>query len=176
MTMAGEQAGSYVLLGKIVKPHGIRGELKVFPYTELPENVLEYKELFLSLAEPFHPEQRSMINGRMQGKFVIMRLDRCNDRNTAELLAGMEIYIERSALPELDDDEYYLRELIGKKAISQGQEFGTIRDIVSGSGHDLLNIISAEGKEILVPLVTEFIIEFKVDSVVFDLPPGLLEL
>ncbi len=174
--MTGERAGGYVLLGKIVKPHGIRGELKVYPYTEQPGNILVYKELLLSPADSFDPEIRELIRGRVQGKYVIMCLDQCPDRNTAELLAGMEIYIERSALPELDEDEYYLRELLGKTAVFNGTPFGAICNIVSGSGHDLLLVVSDDGKDILIPLIDEFIVEHDGDRVIFDLPPGLLEL
>ncbi len=169
-----EQAGAFVLLGTIVKAHGVRGDLKVFPYTEKAENLLAYKELFLTPSDSFNPLKRKQIQGRVQGKFVLLTLEQCADRNTAEALAGQDIYIRRSALPELDEHEWYLFELQGKKAVADGQEFGIIRNILPGTGHDLVQILSAEGKEILIPLVDEFIVAHETDKVVFDLPPGLL--
>ena len=91
MAPAGVNTGEYVLLGKVTKPHGIRGEVKIFPFSGQPENFLEYEEIILA---PEGSEKRvpyRIIKARVQGKQALVQLEGCSTRTDAESLVGWQV-------------------------------------------------------------------------------------
>ncbi len=177
MGETGKHTGNgYILLGKITKPHGIRGELKVLSYTEQLERFKRYDTLYLSRddGKSYLPYTREKM--RLQGTSVILKLKGCDDRNSAETLVGCKLSIEEKELPPPEEGEFYLYELEGKEAFdTEGKRIGTIASVLIGQGQDLLQIISDSG-EVLVPLVSEFLVERDDVKIVLDLPQGLLEI
>jgi 16S rRNA processing protein RimM len=170
------QAETFILLGTITKPHGIQGELKVRPYTETPGNISQYRRLFLSADKGKSRAPYTNILTRVSGNAVILRLEECSTRNQAEQLSGMQIWLPSSDLLPIGEDEFYLYTLEGKQAKTvAGLILGKIKAIVCTSGQDILVIQDAQ-KEYLVPLVRQFIVAIDEEMVVFDLPPGLLEI
>ena len=107
---------------------------------------------------------------------VLLRLEECASRDQAEQLSGMQIWLSSCDLLPVGKDEFYLYTLEGKQAMTAaGLILGKISAIVCTSGQDLL-VIQDVQKEYLVPLVREFIVVIDEEKVVFDLPPGLLEI
>lgn len=171
----GGHPDGYVLLGKIVKPHGIRGELKLFAFTEFPENLQQYRQLYLSGDQGENLHCWEVHKSRIQGKFVLCALKGCHNRNQAEELVGSGVWVKEDDMPALDTDEYYLHSLEGKTAVdSSGSRIGVIEAVLTGSGQDLLKIMN-NGEEYLVPLVSEFIRSISDEQVTMELPQGLLE-
>ena len=175
MTSAGSDTGDFILLGKVTKPHGIRGEVKVYPYSGQPENFLDYREVFFTFNEgeriPYTVEK-----SRVQGKLVILKLKECTTRNQAEEMIGHEIWLNKNDLADLDDDEYYWHDLVGKRvATKDGDRIGTIKGILETGAHDIL-AIEDQGREYLVPFNEAFVVTVDDTEVVLDLPPGLLEI
>ena len=170
------QAETFILLGTVTKPHGIQGELKVRPYTETPGNIARYRRLYLSADNGNSRVPYTNFHARVSGNSVILRLEECSTRNQAEQLAGMQIWLPSSDLLPIGTDEFYLYTLEDKQATTaSGLILGKITAIVSTSGQDILVIQDAQN-EYLVPLVREFIVAIDEEKVVFDLPPGLLEI
>ncbi|PIE59403.1 MAG: 16S rRNA processing protein RimM [Desulfobulbus propionicus] len=170
------KTGRCIPLGKIIKPHGIHGELKVFPYTQHPQNLKRYKWIRLSLDKGKTLQVFTSKRVRIHGTQVIMSLAECTDRDTAETLAGLEIWIRAEELPTLNDGEYYLFELEGKRAVNTaGLDLGEIVSVLSSQGQNLLLVVKGN-RDYLVPLVSEFIVFRGPGQVVLDLPPGLLEI
>lgn len=170
------QAGDFVILGTVARPHGIRGELKVRSYMETPGDLSRYRQLYLSADKGMTRVPYTNIQTKNNGNTVILKLQECTTREQAEQLAGMEIWVASSELPSVGKDEFYLYTLEGKQAcLETGQNLGKITAIMSGNAQDLLVIRDTE-REYLVPVVREFIVAISDEQVVLELPPGLLEI
>ncbi len=168
--------GDFVLLGKVTRAHGIRGEIRIHPYSGEPENFRNYRTLYLSLEgssgrRPFVSER-----ARVQGRQALVRLKGCTSRDQAELLVGCEVWLRSEDLPTLDEDEYYLHEMQGRRAVTrQGDEIGVVTGIMATGAHEIL-VVRHGTREHLIPLVAEFLVRIEKERVVLDLPPGLLEI
>ncbi len=175
MKTTGGHPEGYVLLGKMVKPHGIRGELKLLAFTESPAHIQQYKQLYLSADEGQTLQSWELHKSRIQGKFVLCALKGCLDRNRAEELVGSGVWVKEEDMPTLEEDEFYLHSLEGKIALDgSGQHIGVIEAVLTGSGQDLLKIVEGD-REYLVPLVADFLVSIIEEQVTLELPQGLLE-
>ncbi|MBV5317490.1 MAG: 16S rRNA processing protein RimM [Desulfobulbaceae bacterium] len=167
---------AYVMVGIVIRPHGIKGDLKVHPYTEEPGNFCRYRRLYLSADAEGAKVPYVNAQSRVNGNTVILRLEECTTRDRAEQLAGMKIWVAVVDLPPVGTDEFYLYTLEGKQAQTlTGLSLGTVTAILSNSGQDILIIKDAQN-EYLVPLVRAFFVTIDDEKVVLDLPPGLLEI
>jgi 16S rRNA processing protein RimM len=176
MTRTGIAAGDFILLGKITRPHGIRGEVKMLPYSGLPENFLHYREIFIGSEGSEKRIPYTIEHCRSQGGMVLLRMNGCIDRGQAEALAGMEVWLRRRDLPEPGQDEFYLIDLIGKRAVTvDNRVVGEITGILETGAHDILSV-AGDSHEYLIPLRSEFIVSFDDHEVLLRLPPGLLEI
>ena len=171
-------ADEYLLLGKITKAHGLRGEVKIFLHSGQPENIRSYKELFLidRQGELFGP--LSVLRSRDQGKFAIVQFTSVNDRNQAEEIEGRGVLLAKTDLPEVSEDEYYWHQYLGKTVVDvTGKTLGKVEHIFQTGFQDVLVIkgFDADG-EILVPVTREIIVGETAGELTIDPPPGLLEL
>ena len=142
-----EGAGSpeaRVCLGVVVGVHGVRGLVRVKPFTQDPMAVADY-----GLVESKDGTRRFKIaaTGIAKG-VVICRFDGISDRDVAEALRGTELYVARTALPDIDEDEegYYHADLIGLAAeASDGTLFGRVSEVHNFGAGDLLEIVPPDG-------------------------------
>ncbi|BCL60369.1 ribosome maturation factor RimM [Desulfomarina profundi] len=166
----------FILLGKVVKAHGMRGEFKMVSFSGQPENLSAYKELILVDRKGTMSPALSVISTRNKGKMAIVHLESISDRTRAEYLEGMGVLLARKELPALKEDEFYWHEVIGKKVNDlTGVFVGTVGNIFSNGKQDILVIHDGEN-EILVPITRETIVAETGEAVTIDPPPGLLEL
>lgn len=166
---------TFILLGTVLKPHGIRGELKVRPCTETPDNFCRYRRVYLAAKDGQPKVEYANVQARVNGNSVILRLHECTDRDQAEQFVGQHIWLASSDLPPAGSGEFYLHSLIGKQVrTTAGQRLGTVRGLLS-SAQDVL-VIGDGDHEYLVPAVREFIAALEETEIVLDLPPGLLEI
>lgn len=150
-----------LIVGKLNGASGIKGWVKVYSYTDPKENILNYSPWYLKLDGQW--QQVSILNGREQGKTVVAQLEGCNDRNTAESYRGVEIAIEESQLPQLEEGEYYWRDLIGLTVVNMaGEELGTVKKMMETGANDVLVVKTASKEELLIPYVPEYSV-MKVD-------------
>ncbi len=118
-------ADDLIVIGKIYSVHGVRGEVKVYSFTDPTETLLQYKTW--TLKREGSVKQVELVSGRGSDKFLVAKLKGLDDREEARLLAGYEIRVPRNLFPELTDGEYYWYQLEGLKVIDQlGQLFGKI--------------------------------------------------
>ena len=136
-----------VLMAKIGAPHGVRGELRVKSFTDNPIALSDYGPLFDSNGNKF-----TITSSRSAKNVIVARFKEVTTREAAEALTNCELFIERDALPEVEDeDEFYLSDLIGMKAQdSDGNVIGMVRDVPNFGAEDLLEItpVNAEGRSI----------------------------
>lgn len=126
-----------ILVGKIVAPQGIRGEVRVQTYTQTPTDLKTLKLYSDKLSDNSFHFVRQL---NPQSTVVIAKIDGVNDRNAAELLRGVELFINRSDLPDLKDGEYYQADLIGMRVIRGGIELGVVDNIQNYGGGDILEL------------------------------------
>lgn len=164
-----------VLIGRVTGAHGVRGEVRIFPYSGLPENFLCYRRVLLAAAHSPVPTACGVVRARVQQDRLVVQLDACTDRDAAERLVQAEVYVHAEDMPKPGPDEFYLRELIGREMkTSEGVVIGKIAAVLPGS-QDIAQV-KQDGKEHLIPLVPEFIEAVTDEAVVVNLPLGLLEI
>jgi 16S rRNA processing protein RimM len=169
-------AEDFILIGKVVKAHGMRGEFKMFSYSGQPGNITAYEELVLVDRKGRLSLPLSVIKSRSQGKMAIVLLETVNDRTRAEHLEGMGVLLAKTKLPVLKEDEFYWHQLIGKNVQNlNGVFIGTVTQLFSNGSQDIL-VIKNEGSEILVPITGQTVVSETEDGITIDPPPGLLDL
>lgn len=125
----------------ILKPQGIRGEVKVKALTDTAENLKAFKKLLIDGVE------YSVLSVRTQGEFAYLALKGIADRNTAELLRGKDIEVFRTDAPDLPDGRYYIVDLIGCTVVDeQGNVLGRITSVTPAKTD--IFVLECDGKEI----------------------------
>ena len=128
-----------ILVGKIVAPQGIRGEFRVQSFAEKPE---DFKK-FQILSEKFDAKQFHFVRVLKQN-VIIAKLDNVNDRNSAELLRGTELFISRDDLPKLKANEYYQSDLIGFDVVRAGKKIGVVDCFQNFGAGDIIEMDNGE--------------------------------
>ena len=165
-----------IKIAKIVNAVGLRGEVKVYNYSDDRERFEDLDEIIVSGKQ----ETVRKIQGvRYQGNMVILILEGVNDRNAAEALKESDVYITEDDLRELPEDTFYVRDLIGMKVIDDGVygEIGTLRDVIQNTSQDVYAVRTPEGKDILIPAVKDFIKEVDMEGRIIrtTLIPGFID-
>jgi len=170
--------GGQIAVGKVAKAHGIKGELKVYPFSGRPDDFRGYR--LLTLVEPGQGLARSyeVELCRPLGNLALLQLAGLSGRSAAEGLRGWEVRIDRELLPALGPGTFYWHELVGLPVLSDtGQELGRITSILATAAHDIL-VITGAGGEYLIPVIAECVAGLAPDgkALMVTPPPGLLEM
>ncbi|SDI61256.1 16S rRNA processing protein RimM [Pseudomonas delhiensis] len=137
-------AEEMIVLGKIVSVHGIRGEVKVYSFTDPLDNLLDYRRW--TLRRGTEVRQAELVSGRVQGNVLVAKLKGLDDREVARTYADFEILVPRSELPELDDGEFYWSQLEGLKVIdTNGQLFGILDHMLETGANDVMVVKPCAG-------------------------------
>lgn len=155
-------------LGQIVNAVGLKGESKVYPYTD-------YKERFEELDSLYIEDTVYRIEKvRYMGEMAIVKFAGVSDRNGAEALKGKYLYIDRENARELGEDEYFVPDLIGLEVKDEdGKVLGELCDVIQNSAQDVYEIKMINGKTFMIPAVGEFIL--KVDMAERKMTVRLIE-
>lgn len=134
-------------VGKVSGVFGVKGWVKVFSFTEDRENILEYSPWMLKKGD--ETKSLKVLDGQLQGKAVVARLDGINDRDQAASLMGWDIYISSAQLPAARKGEYYWSDLIGLAVETQsGVQLGTIDGLLETGANDVV-IIKGERERVI---------------------------
>lgn len=143
-----------VVLGKFGRPHGVKGELRLYP---LNEDSDVWGDGFEGLVELDGEERLITLESfRWAERFAIVRVEGVRSREQAQLLTNVEVYVPRSALPEPEDGAFYLFDLVGLPVYVEGIDvpIGAVAGIMDAGAHDILVVPHAHGtKRTLVPIV-----------------------
>lgn len=160
--MAGNET-VYITVGKIGAPYGVRGWVKVQSFTELIENLLDYKPWYLCkqptsrTGSPQTWIESSPEEAKIHGKGIIAKFTGCDDRDAAALLRGQEIAIRRDQLPEPEEGEYYWVDLEGLEVLTlNGDSLGRIDHMMETGANDVM-VVKGE-RQRLIPFVLEHIV------------------
>ena len=135
-----------IALAAVAGAHGVKGELRLKLFSDSVESIAQHQKLHVGGAE------RRLLGIRDSGKTAVARFEGVADRSAAEALRGSRVEVDRSALPALEEGEYYHADLIGLPAVDgQQNTIGTVVAVENYGAGDLLEIEAADGKRSLVP-------------------------
>lgn len=163
-----------VCVGAFAGAHGVRGMVKLRSFTEDPEAIAAYGPLF---DEGGARRFEVTLAGR-SGGLLLARMSGVEDRNAAEALKGLRLYVPREALPPPEGDEFYVVDLIGLAVEGKdGKVFGKVLAVHDFGAGELLEIGTGDGRSEMIPFTAEAVPE--VDQaggrIVIDPPAGLFE-
>lgn len=162
-----------IKIGRIVNAVALRGEVKVYNYSGYRERYEELKQIFVE------DKEYEIEKVRYQQHMVILKLSGVDDRNAAEAMKNKDIFITEDDLLELPEDTFYIRDLIGLSVIDveNGETIGTIKDVLQPSSQDIYVVKRTNGKDAMIPVVSEFVKEVSVEEgyVKVHLIEGMIE-
>jgi 16S rRNA processing protein RimM len=173
-----------LVVGRVVKSHGVRGELVVEVRTDAPEERFAVGARLDAKpgrdARPGAPRSYTVESAREHSGRLLVRLVGVDDRSAADALRGTLFVVDSADLPPSEDpDEFYDHELEGLAVrLTDGTPIGAVREVLHSPGGELLAVEScADGREILIPFVTAIVPTVSVADgvIVIDPPEGLLE-
>lgn len=166
----------FLSVGKIVGVHGIIGDLKLYPYVE-SLSIFKSGHKILLRNPDGKRESHVIQSGKLYKKTFRLALKGIDNRDAAEKLIGTEVFIEKTKLPELEEDEHYWFEIIGLEAfLEDGTCFGRVESIFQTGSNDVYVIKNSEsGRETLVPAIQSVVAEIDLEKkrMTIILPDGL---
>jgi 16S rRNA processing protein RimM len=162
-------------VGRILRPHGLRGEVAIEVLTDAPMRLAPGSSLLL-VREGEPPVPVRVAARRAATARTLLRLAGVEDRDGAEALRGAWLEVERSRVPAAPPGTYYHYELLGCRCSAGGEDLGEVVEVVEDGGGVLL-VVSDGRREVPVPFVARFLRAVDVEhaSIELDLPPGLVE-
>lgn len=147
-----------IAIGRLTKPHGLRGELVFLPYVYDMELLPDLTVQRVSLrrgTEP--PQEAAIVAWRRANKRLLVWLEGCRDRTRAEAFRDYEVYIPRHRFPPLPDGEYYWFDIEGLSVRdSEGRTLGTIADIIY-TGSNEVYVVRNGSRELLIPALKDIV-------------------
>lgn len=170
----GSDEPAFVAIGKIRRPHGVRGEVLVEIYTDFPERLVPKKVLYVG-----ETHQRLVIRRRRpHHEGLLLAFEEYFTPEEVGQFRNQILYVAVRELPPLPEGEYYFHELIGLTVEDEaGNTLGILQEILETGANDVYVIISPEGREILLPAIEEVIqvVDREKRKMIVHLLPGLLE-
>ncbi len=170
----GRREPRYLAVGRVLRPHGIRGEVRAEILTDYPERIAELERLYVG--ETYHP--RAVRGLRFHKGAMLLSLEGCDDRNAAEALRGEYLYVALEDAVPLEEGEYYLHQLEGMEVFTEeGEALGTIVEVLSVPGANDVYVVHGLRGEVLIPAIREVVKTLDIESsrMVIRPLPSLLE-
>jgi 16S rRNA processing protein RimM len=164
-----------LLIGKIMVPFGVRGQVKMFAITSYPEHLQRVKTVYVGNDYTPHALQKAAIH---KGAEMIVTLGGVTTREAAEALRGQEVFMRDSDALPLESDEYFLHDLPGLRVrTADGAEIGTVREVLDNPANEVLVVKRVEGGDVLIPMIKDVVQQLDIagGEIVINPLPGLLE-
>lgn len=150
-------------VGVITSPHGVQGEVKVFPTTDDPKRFKRLKEVILTLRTEERKAEIEQVKFLKQ--MVILKLRGVDSRDEAEKLRQCSLYVPREQAVLLQKDEYFIADLLGMKVLDEEEkELGLLQDVLQTGANDVYVIRMTDGRELLLPAIRECILKVRVEE------------
>jgi 16S rRNA processing protein RimM len=172
------EAPKYLLLGEVLRPHGIRGELRMRVLTDHPERISQLEHVYVGRDPNATDVQTFRVEHmRMHQDYGLLKLVGIDDRDQADMLRQLFVMIDLDHAVPLEEGEFYLYQLIGVNVqTAEGEALGTITEVLETGANDVYVVNGSKYGEILIPVLDETIVstDIKAGVVVVKLPDGLL--
>jgi 16S rRNA processing protein RimM len=143
-----------ICVAKVGAAHGVRGEVRLWPFTEDPMSVIDYGPL----STKDGARQFEVVRARIAKDHLVAVIKGIATREDAARINGLELYIDRDKLPETDEGEYYHADLIGLRALDPaGAEIGKVLAIHNFGAGDIIEIAPSQGTTWLLPFSNEVV-------------------
>jgi 16S rRNA processing protein RimM len=166
-----------VLLGKIMAPHGVKGQLRVFLFSGEYASIDGLNTVMLKapnrIAETFEVSETAR-----HGKKFLLALKNFDNVNQVQHFVGRELYVTPDQLPVLSEGEYYWRDLIGLQVVTEeGELLGTLNEIIATGSNDVY-VVQGDDREYLIPALEDVVRDINLVDRVMKVSPleGLLDL
>ena len=150
-------------VGVITATHGIHGEVKVFPTTDDPNRFKKLKKVLLDTGT--QKLELEVAGVKFFKKFVILKFKEFDDINQVEKYRKCPLLVTRENAVRLKKNEYFIADLIGLKVYTEDGTFlGNLEDVMQTGANDVYQIVTEEGKEILLPAIRQCILDVDIES------------
>mgnify|MGYP001754198612 FL=1 len=157
-----------IVIGKIVAPHGVRGDIRIMPLTDRPEQFLNLSYLLLE-----DGRQLTVKAARFHKRMVLVSTKEITTMNDAELLRDKKILIRADDLPPLEEGRFYVADLIGLPVFDEeGKQLGTFKDSITTGSNDVYIVAVPGSKDLLIPALKIYVREINLQEkrIVVKLP------
>lgn len=162
-----------ILIGKIVNIHGIKGEVKIYPYTDDIENLAKTKVIYLDK----ELKNKYDISCRIQKNMLLVKIKGVDTPEQAESLREKEVYVPRESLKELEEDTYYIEDLLGFEIVDMNENhIGTLKYIFNTGANDVYEVETNEHGNIYLPAIKQVIkkVDIKKSKIYVEIMEGLV--
>lgn len=150
-------------VGVITSPHGIKGEVKVFPTTDDAKRFKELKKVILDTGKEYIPMEIEHV--KFFKNMVILKFKGYDNINEIEKYKSKDLLITRDQAVDLAPDEYFITDLIGLAVVSdQGVELGTLKDVLETGANDVYVVAMKDGKELMLPAIGDCILNVDLEQ------------
>lgn len=163
-----------ILIGKIVNVHGIKGEVKIYPYTDDIDNLLTIKQVYLdeNLTLKFKIQ-----NSRVHKNMLITQFEKIANPEDAMKLKDKNIYISKAILKKLEEGSYYIFDFIGMEVFDTNEEkIGILNDVQNSGANDVYEILTVDNKKVYLPAIKDVIkkVDIKNKKMYVQIMKGLI--
>lgn len=150
-------------VGIITSPHGVKGEVKVYPTTDDIKRFSKLKEVFLSKGE--YQQLLHVKSVKYQKNMVILGFEEFNSMNEVEVLRQCPLLVDRKNAVKLQKDEYFIADLIGLKVISEEDGVqGELKEVIQTGANDVYVIELKDGRELLLPAIADCVLDVDIQG------------
>ncbi|MBQ3587098.1 MAG: 16S rRNA processing protein RimM [Oscillospiraceae bacterium] len=155
---------NYIETGEIISLHGIRGEVKVYPWADYPEFLEEFDTFYIK-KNKMHYQRLTATSVRTHKNVVLIEFEGIDNTELARNLIGKVLYLDRDEI-ELEEGFYFVADLIGCKVINHetDREIGTVTDVKNLGASDIYYIQGTDGKDYMFPAVEEFLMGTDIEN------------
>lgn len=171
----------YLIVGQVLRPHGIDGTLRIRIMTDYPERIGQLDAVYLAdSVDSAQVRKAPVASMQMAGQYGLLRLSTISTRDQAERLRHLFVMVAIDDAVPLEQGEFYLYQLIGLRVFTEdGAELGTVTDVIETGANDVYVVRSDQGtpSEVLIPAIEQVIIRTDIESgeIIVRLPEGLLD-
>ena len=148
-----------VIIGRIVAPHGVRGDLRMFPEIDRPGVLKSLKHLWIGGVK------YTLLSSRPHKNIYILHVEGVEDRNQTERMRNLDVEVMASELPERKDGTYYYYQLLGLDVVTEdGTPVGKLSEIIETKANNVYSVKCPEGQDILIPAIPPCILAVDLDQ------------
>ena len=166
----------YFRVGVITSPHGVNGEVKVYPTTDDAKRFSDLKNVLM--VNKKGERKLNIEHVKYFKNMVIVKFKEFNSMNETETLRQSDLYVDRAHAVPLEENEYYIADLIGLDVVTdEGRVLGKLDDVLQTGANDVYQVRMGNGKEVLLPAIPECLLDINLDErkILVHMMKGLLE-
>jgi 16S rRNA processing protein RimM len=161
-------------IGKVVNTHGLKGHIKVTPWMDFVDDILLFDHIYIGK----NLKRYDVEDAKIHKNSVLLLLKSVDSIEDAEKLKNEIVYMKKDLMPELEEDTFYLADLIGLSAIlPDSSRLGVVKDVFKTGASEVLSIVSDDNKEYLVPFIKSCVGDVDIEGGLINITPieGLFE-